>query len=351
MSSLKKKQQTTSGLFLSATMQNVSVVTFDPLPTPNEIRESIPMSPGAAQFVNRSRETVRRILKGEDSRLLAIVGPCSIHNAEAALQYARQLKELALEVSRTMFVVMRVYLQKPRTRVGWPGFLDDPTLDGTFQTKKGIVQSRQLLLDITELGVPIATEMLGTTLEPQYLCDFVTWTCIGARTTESQVHRHLASGLSMPVGFKNSSDGNIQKAVDACVCASTSRSFIGIDGDGKPSVVRTRGNPCVGVVLRGSYDNGPNDQCVDETVEKMRQFDMDTGVIVDMAHGNSGKTIGGMIEAFERLNPSARGFMLESFLKEGKQALSNECAPAPDVSVTDPCLSMETTARLLRSLA
>ena len=243
---------------------------------------------------------------------------------------------------------MRLYFQKPRTRVGWTGLLDDPHLDGSFNVLRGIELCREIMRDVTQIGLPIATELLGTTLEPQYLSDFISFGCIGARTCESQVHRHLASGVSFPMGFKNSSDGSIQKAVDACVCASQPRVFLGIDPQGRPAVVKTRGNADVCVVLRGSYEHGPNDHCADKTCADLAQENLSSSaVVVDCAHGNSGKTVQGQINVFRQIDWNHTcGCMIESFLHCGKQSTPEQYG----VSFTDPCLSFEQTEELLTSL-
>ena len=324
-------------------MTDTNVLEYRTLPTPRDIMEQIPMTDEEKIFVRQSRDTIRKILRGEDSRKLAIVGPCSVHDVNAVKDYATQLKRLSEEVSETYFVVIRLYFQKPRTTVGWTGLLDDPHLDSSYNVRRGIEMCRQLMSDVTKIGLPIATELLGTTLEPQYLSDFVSFGCIGARTCESQIHRHLASGVSYPMGFKNSSSGNVRRAVEACVCASQRRVFLGIDPEGRPAVVKTKGNPDLCVVLRGSYQNGANDFMADEAVNMMQEKQLNPAVIVDCAHGNSGKTVEGQIEVFRRMDwDFVKGVMIESFLESGRQ-------DEPDrygVSVTDPCLSIQQTREL-----
>lgn len=324
-------------------MSDTRVLEYRILPTPREIKYQIPLSEEAGLFVRQSRNTVRNILRGADARKLVIVGPCSVHDVDAVKDYAGKLKQLADEVRDRYFIVMRLYFQKPRTTVGWTGLLDDPHLDASYNVRRGIEMCRELMRDVTGMGLPIATELLGTTLEPQYLSDFISFGCIGARTCESQIHRHLASGVSYPMGFKNSSSGNVQRAVEACVCASQRRVFLGIDPDGKPSVVKTRGNPDLCVVLRGSYTNGPNDYIADEAVRMMQEKNLNPAVIVDCAHGNSGKTVEGQLEVFSRMDwDHVRGVMIESFLESGRQ----DDPERYGVSITDPCLSIQQTKAL-----
>ncbi len=329
-------------------MSDLRVLEYSPLPTPRQLKVELPLDEELRRLVNVHRSAVRAVLHGEDSRKLAVVGPCSVHDVDAVLEYAQRLSLLSSEISDRFLVVIRLYFQKPRTRIGWTGLLDDPDLDATFDVAKGIRMARRLMREVARLDLPIATELLGTTLEPQYLNDLVSFGCIGARTTESQIHRHLASGVSFPMGFKNTSCGDYEKAVDACVCAAYPRVFLGIDEDGRPSVVRTKGNPDTCVVLRGSYDNGPNDHLSSEVRIRLSEENLPPAVLVDCAHGNSGKTVEGQKKVFGRVVwGCVRGVMLESFLHEGRQA-----APVRrGQSITDPCLSFEDTAQLLRSVA
>ena len=322
-------------------MTDTNVTRYVALPTPAELIAAHPnYNP---RTVMSSRSTIRTIMHGDDPRRIVVVGPCSIHDVDGALEYGTRLEELQRIVASTLFLVMRVYIQKPRTRGGWTGFLDDPTLDGSFQTAMGIRESRMLMLKLTELGLPICTEFLGTTIEPQYFADLVSLGMVGARTCESQLHRHLVSGLSMPCVFKNTSDGSIAKAVDACVCASKPRSFIGIDRAGRPSQIRTSGNDTLGVVLRGSYTMGPNDQKVDAARAALIAEGLTPAVIVDCAHGNSHKTLEGTRTVLQRLLPSAVGIMLESYLMPGRGS-------GPHVSITDPCLGWTETEREILAL-
>ncbi len=329
-------------------MSDLRVLSYDRLPTPHDLKHSLPLSEELEVRVSSFRQDVRTALRGEGNRKLCIVGPCSVHDVDAVLDYAKHLKALSDELSDALVIVIRLYFQKPRTRVGWTGLLDDPDLDGSFNVAKGIRMARQLMLDVTELGLGIATELLGTTLEPQYLNDLVSFGCIGARTCESQIHRHLASGVSFPIGFKNTSAGDIGKAADACICASHPRVFLGIDEMGTPAVVKTAGNADTCIVLRGSYENGPNDHMAGAARQQLADQSMCDAVVVDCAHGNSGKTVQGQKNVLARIDwEQVRGVMLESFICEGRQSAPE----ARGVSITDPCLSFNDTAALLRGLA
>lgn len=326
---------------------NIRVKSFIPLPSPSDIRENISLTKEITNYITKCRSEIANILNGNDSRILIIIGPCSIHNTDTAIEYAKKLIELQKRLTN-IYIVMRVYLQKPRTTVGWTGFLDDPELDGSYNTKEGILRSRQLLFDLAKLGIPTATEYLGTTLEPQYISDLISWGCIGARTVESQVHRHLVSGLSMPVGFKNSSDGSYQTALNACLCASTPRSFIGIDKDGNPGVIKTKGNKDLSIVLRGSYKMGPNIYLAPEVFDSMKSNNLKSSVIIDCAHGNSGKSLKGQVNAinlskYYLRNNIVKGIMIESFLEPGNTKNVSQSR----ISITDPCLGWLSTKDIL----
>lgn len=333
-------------------MDNLHVARMTPLLTPAALREAYPVSEELRARIQVQRQEVADVLCGKDPRLLVVVGPCSIHNREGCLEYATQLAQLAARTSDALLVVMRMYFQKPRTTTGWTGLLDDPHMDGTFKAEIGIEVCRQLMLEVASLGLPVATEFLGTTIEPQYFSDLVSFGCIGARTVESQCHRHLVSGLSMPCGFKNRSDGDIRSAVQACQCAASPRGFIGVNIAGEPCMIQTTGNGHLCVVLRGSYTHGPNwDRVLGTRVLLTESGLASAGVVVDCAHGNSGKTVEGQRRVSELLRTahgvrggSLRGIMLESYLREGK-------GEAPDVSLTDPCLSIADTRSLLEGWA
>src|SRR6266496_3534313 len=269
--------------------QNLHVKEIVRLLPPRALKQEFPMTERANQTVVEGREIVKRILRGEDPRLLVIVGPCSIHDVDGALEYAQRLDRLREELAGQLCVVMRVYFEKPRTTVGWKGLINDPHLDGSNDIESGLKKARRLLVQITEMGLPAATEFLDP-IVPQYIADFVSWAAIGARTTESQTHREMASGLSMPVGFKNATDGSLQIAIDAMHSARTSHSFLGIDQDGFTSVVRTAGNPDGHVVLRGgrlrtNYDA----ESIREAADRLEKAGLPEVLMVDCSHANSGK--------------------------------------------------------------
>ncbi|HEX6766350.1 MAG TPA: 3-deoxy-7-phosphoheptulonate synthase, partial [Polyangiaceae bacterium] len=269
--------------------KNLRILETTLLNPPDVITGEIPLTERAAEVVTRARDEVEAVIHGRDRRLLVIVGPCSIHDPAAAIDYATRLSKLRERVSRELLIVMRVYFEKPRTTVGWKGLINDPHLDGTFDIPTGIRRARALLRDLAELGVPSATELLDPII-PQYIADLVTWTAIGARTTESQTHREMASGLSMPVGFKNGTDGSLGVAVNAMITASRSHSFLGIDGSGRVGVVRTAGNPHTHLVLRGGHQ-GPNyaPDSVFRASVTLRQAGINSRVLIDASHDNSGK--------------------------------------------------------------
>jgi 3-deoxy-7-phosphoheptulonate synthase len=337
-------------------VNNLHVREIVRLAPPRAIRDSAPISDSANHTVVEGRATIERILRKEDPRLLVVVGPCSIHDPAGALDYARRLGKLRDELSDQFFIVMRVYFEKPRTTIGWKGLVNDPHMDGSYDIEAGLRQARQLLLQITELGLPAATEFLDP-IVPQYIADLVSWAAIGARTTESQTHREMASGLSMPVGFKNGTDGSLQSAVDAMVSARSPHSFLGIDPDGATSIVRTTGNPFGHVVLRGgrvrtNYDPGS----IAEAAATLRMAGLPAELMVDCSHANSGKLHARQEEVWRSLidqrlagSPALIGVMIESFLHEGAQPLPKNLADLKyGVSVTDACLSWETTERMLR---
>ncbi|MBB5021659.1 3-deoxy-7-phosphoheptulonate synthase [Desulfurispira natronophila] len=335
---------------------NLNVSRLTPIIAPADLKQVFPLSDEGAAFVTQSRQHIRNILNGKDNRLMAVVGPCSIHDPQAALDYARKLAKVAHELRDQILIVMRVYFEKPRTTIGWKGLINDPDLNGTHQISKGLGVARQLLCDITELELPVATEMLDP-ITPQYLSDMVCWGAIGARTTESQPHREMASGLSFPVGFKNGTDGSLQIAIDAMRSALHSHSFLGINHEGRTSIVQTTGNPWVHIVLRGGNER-PNyhPEDISQTEELLNTAGLSRTVMVDCSHANSYKdherqeeVLGSVIEQICNGNTSISGIMLESNLESGNQAL----APCPSqlsygVSITDKCIDWPTTERLLR---
>jgi 3-deoxy-7-phosphoheptulonate synthase len=326
-----------------------------PLPSPAALLHELPLPGPAAAAVDLARAQVRDVLDGADDRLLVVTGPCSVHDPAAALDYARHLAGTGL--ARDLLVVMRVYLEKPRTVTGWTGLLSDPNMDGSHDVHRGLRTARQLLLDITALGVPAACEWLHP-LTPCYLGDTVSWAAVGARTTESQPHRQLASGMAMPVGFKNSTDGDLRAAVDACRAASAAHTCLGTSPDGRPAVVTTTGNRYCHVVLRGGR-SGPNYEAayVAKALDMLADAGLPRRVMVDASHGNSGKdhgrqphvaaAIAGQVAAGE---DGVAGVMLESFLAAGRQ----EPGRLPLVygqSVTDACMDWDTTVTVLEILA
>ena len=343
-------------------ISDLRVRMLEPLPAPRDVRRDQPLGPGRSALVRASRRETADILRGDDDRLLLIVGPCSVHDPAAALDYARRLAAVAAELRDDLLVVMRVYFEKPRTTVGWKGLINDPDLDGSHDVIRGLRIARDVLLSVLDVGLPIATEFLEPT-SPQYTADAVTWGAIGARNVESQVHRQLASGLSMPVGLKNSTDGDVQIAIDAAVTAANEHTFFGVDSEGRAAAVETTGNPDCHIILRGSVA-GPNYYAADvaKALEAAARSGLTGalahGLIVDASHGNSGKDHLRQAEVVreiaQRLAAGERGItglMMESFLEAGAQ----EPGPLPTLtygqSVTDKCLSWPTTADLLRELA
>ena len=324
---------------------------------PSELWAKVPTSEAATRTVVEGRETIRRILRGEDRRLMATVGPCSIHDPKAALEYAQRLATLSKKIADRIFVVMRVYFEKPRTTVGWKGLINDPHLDDTFDISAGLTIGRQLLLQIAEMGLPAATEMLEP-ITPQYIADLVSSASIGARTTESPTHRQMASGLSMPVGYKNGTDGNLQVAIDAMHAARTPHSFLGIDKDGLTCIVNTKGNPWGYLILRGGR-SGPNYSEPDlrAAAAKLTAANLPPHFVVDCSHANSEKdhknqagVWGSVVEQRARGNEAILGLMLESNLHEGSQKPSSDLTKLKyGVSITDACIGWEETEKLLFS--
>ena len=335
---------------------DIRVEEFISLVTPATLTRELPMTPGAAQTVLTGRETIEDILSGKDKRVLVIVGPCSIHDVDAALEYARRLNELRQKVAETLYLVMRVYFEKPRTIVGWKGLISDPRLDGSCDMETGLRMARKLLLQVTEMGLPTATEMLDT-ITPQYIAGLICWAAIGARTTESQTHREMASGLSMPVGFKNGTDGDLTMAVNAMVAAGSPQSFLGMDHNGRISIVKTRGNHSTHLVMRGG--NRPNYDSVSirEALELLRQKKLIEGIMVDCSHDNSKKDYRNQGIVWRDVlnqriygNKALIGLMLESNLNEGNQKNTGSLSTMKyGVSITDSCISWEATEQLLIS--
>ncbi len=346
---------------------NLRVSQFTELPSPAQLAEKLPLDAATSNVVERGRDQVRAIMDGLDDRLLVVVGPCSIHDPEAGLEYARRLASTAKEHEEDLLVVMRAYFEKPRTTVGWKGLINDPNLDGSHDVAKGLEMARKFLLEVAELGMPTGTEFLEP-ISPQYTADLISWGAIGARTTESQIHRQLSSGLSMPIGFKNGTDGDLQVALDACNAASAPQSFLGIDGEGRASLVATAGNQDTHVILRGGR-KGPNYKAPDvaEASAKAAAGGVNPRLIVDASHANSGKShhrqaevaleIGAQLEAGDASAHTIAGVMLESFLVGGAQKLDVDEVAAGRAelvygqSVTDACMDWGVTADVLANLA
>lgn len=338
---------------------NLNVFDIRPIIAPTDLKQVFPLSLSAAKLVSDSRTTIKSILRGEDKRLMAIVGPCSIHDPKAALEYAERLAKLAEELNDQLFIIMRVYFEKPRTIVGWKGLINDPDLDGSHQISKGLGIARQLFCAITDLGLPIASEMLDP-ITPEYLSDIISWGAIGARTTESQTHREMASGLSFPVGFKNGTDGGLKVATDAMAAACRPHSFLGINNEGKSSIVQTSGNPDVHIVLRGGND-APNyfPEDIAKTTALLKSNKLPNAVMVDCSHANSYKDHTRQVEVLDNVilqlkdNPgSITGIMIESNLEAGNQSIPQNLKDLKyGVSVTDKCVDWKTTEKMLRTAA
>ncbi len=335
---------------------DLHVESFIPLTSPEQIKKYIPVSEKAYETVVNGRKQIADILSGNDKRLLVVTGPCSIHDEKAAIEYAERLKDLSEKVKETQLLVMRVYFEKPRTNVGWKGLINDPWLNGSYDMNEGLKKARGLLLRITEMGIPTATEILDP-ITPQYIAGLVCWTAIGARTTESQTHREMASGLSMPVGFKNCTDGNLTKAINAMIAAGSPQSFLGIDASGKSSIVKTTGNPFPHIVLRGGSRPNYDGFSVNEAVSMLKAKGLLEAVVVDCSHGNSRKDHEAQAVVWQDVinqrmdgNECLIGMMLESNLGAGNQKNTGDLSTmAYGVSITDACISWETTEKLITS--
>ena len=340
-----------------APLTNLRVREVKPLISPAKLRQEIPLGVQAERTVRKSREEVEAVLEGKDSRALIILGPCSIHERDAALEYAGHIARMRQELGDKLCLVMRVYFEQPRTTVGWKGLINDPHLDGSLDLEGGLKAGRRLLAEINEMGVPAGTEFLDP-IVPQYLADLVSWAAIGARTTESQTHREMASGLSMPVGFKNGTDGSLQVAVDAMLSAKAAHAFVGIDAQGATSVIRTTGNHSTHLVLRGGRDRTNFDPAsLTSARDSLRKHGLPERVMVDCSHANSGKEPTQQETAWKSVieqkmsgTPGILGLMLESHLQEGRQNIpANGLAGLQyGVSVTDACMGWKQTESLLR---
>jgi len=336
-------------------LENVNIKSVVLLATPHELQNAVPQTPTTLNTVIKGRESIEHILDGDDPRLLAVVGPCSIHNLEAAEEYAMRLKILSDEISDAICVVMRVYFEKPRSVLGWKGLINDPYMNDTFHIEEGIRMARHFLVRVAEIGLPAATEVLDT-LMPQYIGDLISWSVIGARTAEAQTHREIASGISTPVGFKNATDGSFSAAVNGMRAAMGPHHFLGVTEDGLPAVFSTTGNSYPHIVLRGgkqpNFDAASIVSCEDE----LRAAHLPLHIIVDCSHGNSdkkperqGPVLNDILTQIENGNRSIRGFMLESHLEWGAQPMAKDPKDLrPGLSVTDACIDWATTETLLR---
>ncbi|MBE9215994.1 3-deoxy-7-phosphoheptulonate synthase [Plectonema cf. radiosum LEGE 06105] len=334
---------------------DTNIENYHVLLTPQEVKSKLPLTPSAEANVLKYRQELKDILDFRDRRKFVVMGPCSIHNTELALEYARKLKELQEQVENKLLLIMRVYFEKPRTTVGWKGLINDPDMDDSFQIEKGILIARELLLKINALGLPAGTEALDPII-PQYIGELVAWSAIGARTTESQTHREMSSGLSMPVGFKNGTDGNIQVALNALHSAKSSHHFLGLNQQGQVSIVETKGNDYGHIILRGG---GGKPNCdrenIKATEEQLKKADLPPTIVVDCSHGNSHKdyklqagVLEDVVQQIVEGNTSIVGMMLESNLNEGNQKIPTNLAELKHgVSVTDACIGWEETERII----
>jgi 3-deoxy-7-phosphoheptulonate synthase len=337
--------------------ENLNVLSQQTLLPPSQLHDAVPATARASQTVGRARADVVDVLQGLDKRLLVVVGPCSIHDPVAAMDYAQRLKTLAEELADQLLIVMRVYFEKPRTTVGWKGLINDPRMDDSFHIEEGLHLARQLLVDLNDMGLPCGTEALDP-ITPQYLGDLIAWSAIGARTTESQTHREMASGLSSPVGFKNGTDGNLDVAINAMLSAAQPHTFLGINGEGQVALTQTRGNAYGHLILRGGSQPNYDSVAVAEAEAELAKAKLPVNIVVDCSHGNSRKNhalqnlvlkdvVGQIVDG----NRSIKGVMLESNLGEGNQKLGDPKALRYGVSITDACLGWEATAEGLREAA
>ena len=335
-------------------LNDVHICAEKVLLTPAELKSRIPVSDEAKLFIGEARSQIANIIQGKDHRLLVICGPCSIHDLDAAKDYATRLKALHDKYADTLYIVMRVYFEKPRTTVGWKGFINDPNLDGTFDIELGLLKARELLTWLAELRLPLATEALDP-ISPQYLADLFSWSAIGARTTESQTHREMASGLSMPVGFKNGTDGNLETAINALKSAAASHSFMGINQQGQVALLTTQGNPDGHVILRGGKHPNYDSVNVALAEQALNKAGLQPRLVVDCSHGNSSKNhelqplvAENVVHQIQEGNRSILGIMLESNIGAGNQSSEQpKCNMRYGVSVTDACIDWEATEQLL----
>ena len=337
-------------------LENIHISEITPIITPKDLKDNFKISDEASNFVINSRQTISNIIQKKDNRLLFIVGPCSIHDPKAALEYAEKLAPLVKKYNDKIQIVMRVYFEKPRTNIGWKGLINDPDLDGTNNIEKGLKNAREIMLKILSLGIPTGSELLDPIL-PQYYADLICWASIGARTSESQTHREMASGLSMPIGFKNATDGNIDVALHAIQAAQHPHAFIGVTQNGSIARVESKGNPDAHLIIRGG-SNGPNYSSVDmeEHLDKINQSSIKTGILVDCSHGNSRKkaenqqkVLNSILNQVANGNTNILGVMVESFLNHGNQNIKDQSLSYGQ-SVTDECIGWAETEELLANV-
>jgi 3-deoxy-7-phosphoheptulonate synthase len=343
--------------FMTTKTDELRTSLIDNLVSPAELAEQIPLNQNTADFIMKSRQEIEAIISGEDKRLLVIIGPCSIHDTKAAIDYAKRLKKLRDKYSNELLIVMRVYFEKPRTTVGWKGLISDPDLDKSFNVAKGLNLARQLLVDINEMGLPAGTEFLDM-VTGQYISDLISWGAIGARTTESQVHRELASALSCPVGFKNGTDGNVKIALDAIKAASVSHVLYSPDKSGQMCIYRTHGNPFSHVILRGGKVPNYHHADIEETCEKLDKADLRKSIMIDCSHGNSYKdhnkqidVASSIAEQIKQGENSVFGVMIESFIEAGNQAVKKDTPLVYGKSITDACIDLTVSEDILVMLA
>jgi len=342
---------------LKNTINNINIDAIEELITPNDLHKKLPTNQKIIKFVDKIRNSIRKILSGEDKRKLMIIGPCSIHNIAMAKEYGLKLKTIAKKYEEKILVVMRVYFEKPRTTVGWKGLINDPDLNNTFNINKGLTMARELLLFLNENEIPCGYEILDT-FTPQYICDLISWGAIGARTTESQVHRQLVSGLSMPVGFKNNSSGDMEIAANAMISADYQHCFYGINGDGNASIVKTKGNKDTHVILRGSkYGTNYDIDSIDSMKNVLLGKKLRQNVMVDCSHGNSNQNYKNQMSVIEYAanvlredNDAVMGFMIESNLVEGKQKLVIGEKLEWGKSITDGCVDLDETDEMIKKI-
>ncbi|WP_419571808.1 3-deoxy-7-phosphoheptulonate synthase [Rheinheimera sp.] len=341
---------------MSKIVDDLRITSEKLLSPPSVLKQALPLSDKGAGFVQKARQEIADIIHGRDPRLLVITGPCSIHDPVSAMDYARRLKQLQLQYQDSLYIVMRVYFEKPRTTVGWKGFINDPHLNDSFDLETGLTKGRKLLLELVDMELPAATEALDP-ISPQYLSDLISWAAVGARTVESQTHREMASGLSMPVGFKNGTDGNLNIALNALQSAASGHSFIGINQKGQVALVQTAGNPDGHVILRGGSKPNYDEQSVEAALNALKKHNLPLGLVIDCSHGNSNKdhnrqplVAKEVIRQRRAGNPNIIGIMLESHIHAGRQDLIDGKAELYGVSVTDACIDWASTAQLLAEL-